>query len=108
PGQHLLSVTVLGNPELADSELIARCRDDLAPWFPGKNLARLRHLATYRIRFAQFRQPPGIFAMLPATETATAGLFLAGEYTHSSSIHGAMESGERAAQAVLAALAAEA
>ena len=102
PGQHLLSATVLGIPELGDAELVTRCREDLAPWFPGKNLAKLRHLATYRIRFAQFRQPPGVFATLPSNATPTAGLFLAGEYTSASSIQGAMFSGEQAAQAVLA------
>lgn len=102
PGQHLLSTTVLGIPELSDAELVARCREDLTPWFPGKDLTKLRHLATYRIRFAQFRQPPGVFATLPSNATPTAGLFLAGEYTSSSSIQGAMLSGEQAAQAVLA------
>jgi phytoene dehydrogenase-like protein len=108
PGQHLISCTVLGLPELSDDELQRHCRDDLAAWFPGRDLAevRLRHLATYRIRFAQFRQEPGIFATLPPNTTPTAGLFLAGEYTASSSIHGAMHSGEEAAKAVLAALAA--
>ncbi|HEY7849896.1 MAG TPA: NAD(P)/FAD-dependent oxidoreductase, partial [Ktedonobacterales bacterium] len=59
-GQHLLSVTVLGSPDLDDTALIARCREDMAPWFPRRDLAQLRHLATYRIRFAQFRQPPGV------------------------------------------------
>jgi phytoene dehydrogenase-like protein len=102
--QHLLSVTVLGLPELSDSELTERCREELAPWFPGKRLDKLRHLATYRIRFAQFQQPPGIFATLPPNATPTAGLFLAGEYTVSSSIHGAMQSGEAAARAALEAL----
>ncbi len=100
-GQHLLSVTVLGAPELGDTELIARCREDMAPWFPGKDLARLRHLATYRIRFAQFRQPPGVYAHLPSNIGHTGGLFLAGEYTSSSSIHGAMLSGEQAANETL-------
>jgi phytoene dehydrogenase-like protein len=104
PGQHLLSTSVLGIPEMDDTDLAARCREDIAPWFPGKDLTKLRHLATYRVRFAQFRQPPGFFDQLPATETPVAGLFLAGEYTHSSSIHGAMESGERAARAALASL----
>ncbi len=104
PGQHLLSVTVLGLPEMSDSELAARCREELTPWFPGKNVAKLRHVATYRVRFAQFRQPPGIFATLPPNATPTAGLFVAGEYTASSSIHGAMYSGEQAARAVLASL----
>ena len=101
-GQHLLSVTVLGGSDLDDHSLAARCRADMAPWFPGKDLNQLRHLATYRIPFAQFRQPPGIFATLPGNATPTQGLFLAGEYTESSSIHGAMHSGEKAAKAVLA------
>jgi phytoene dehydrogenase-like protein len=103
-GQHLLSATVLGLPEMSDEDLVARCRSDISSWFPGKDLSKLRHLATYRLRFAQFRQPPGIFARLPANLTPMAGLVLAGEYTESSSIHGAMESGEKAAQAALASL----
>ncbi len=103
-GQHLLSATVLGLPEMSDQDLVARCRSDISSWFPGKNLDPLRHLATYRLRFAQFRQPPGIFGRLPANLTPMAGLVLAGEYTESSSIQGAMESGEKAAQAALASL----
>jgi phytoene dehydrogenase-like protein len=106
PGQHLLSVTVLGIPELDDTALTARCREELASWFPGKDLSKLRHIATYRIPFAQFRQPPGIFATLPPHASPIAGLFLAGEYTSSSSIQGAMESGDSAAHEVMRALAA--
>ena len=101
-GQHLLSVTVLDPSDLDDAALADRCRAEMAPWFPGKDLARLRHLATYRIPFAQFKQPPGIFATLPPNATPMPGLFLAGEYTESSSIHGAVHSGEKAAQSVLA------
>lgn len=102
--QHLIAATVLGIPEMSDDELVARCREDMAPWFPGKDLTKLRHVGTYRIRFAQFRQPPDVFATLPPNPTPTAGLFIAGEYTQSSSIHGAMQSGEDAARAVLASM----
>ena len=100
-GQHLLSVTVPGTPELSDTDLIARCREDMASWFPGKDLSKLRHLATYRIRFAQFRQPPDIYTHLPSSADEMGGLFLAGEYTSSSSINGAMVSGEQAANETL-------
>ncbi len=103
-GQHLFSTTVLGDPPLSDAELTAKCREEIATWFPGRELPKLRHLATYRIRFAQFRQPPGIFTKLPENTTPTDGLFLAGEYTASSSINGAIRSGESAAKAVLDAL----
>lgn len=101
-GQHLLAVTVLDPADLDDAALATRCRAEMAPWFPGRDLNQLRHLATYRIPFAQFKQPPGIFATLPDNTTPRPGLFLAGEYTESSSIHGAMHSGEKAARAVLA------
>jgi hypothetical protein len=37
---------------------------------------------------------------LPGSQTALAGLYLAGEYTIASSINAAMLSGERAARAV--------
>jgi phytoene dehydrogenase-like protein len=104
PGQHLLSVTVLGVPDLDDSALAARCCEEMAPWFPGKDLARLRLVGTYRIPFARLRQPPGIFSALPPPAAPVAGLFLAGEYTSSSSIQGAMASGEAAAQAVMESL----
>lgn len=99
-GQHLLTATVLGLPELDDAALAQRCREDMAPWFPKADLARWRLVATYRIRFARLRQPPGTFASSPPSATATTGLFVAGEYTTSSSIQGAMQSGEDAAHAV--------
>jgi phytoene dehydrogenase-like protein len=102
--QHLLSATVLGAPEMNDADLVARCREDMASWFPGNDLTKLRQVGLYRIKFAQLRQPPGIFVTLPPNATATAGLFLAGEYTESSSIDGAMSSGAKAAQAVIRAL----
>jgi phytoene dehydrogenase-like protein len=106
-GQHLLSLCVLGLPSLDEAELVARCLEDIASWFPDKDLGKLRHLATYRIRAAQFRQPPGIFAALPSNQTGVEGLILAGEYTESSSIQGAMLSGEKAATLVLALLASQ-
>lgn len=100
-GQHLLSVAVIGASDLTDEAIANRCRADISAWFPGRDLGRLRFLRAYRIPFAQFRQPPGIFATLPPNATPTPGLFLAGEYTESSTIHGAMHSGEKAAHAVL-------
>ena len=101
PRKHLLSVTLAGIPE-GDDELIAqRCRAELARWFPEHNLFRWQLLGIYRIPFAQFAQPAGIFDELPDTHTDIAGLYIAGEYTKSSSIQGAMHSGEHAANGLL-------
>ena len=101
PRKHLLSVTIAGIPE-GDDELIAeRCRAELAHWFPEHNLLRWQLLGIYRIPFAQFAQPAGIFDELPDNRTDIEGLYIAGEYTKSSSIQGAMHSGEYAAKEVL-------
>lgn len=101
PRKHLLSATILGLPE-EDDELVARkAIGEMARWFPDSDLSRWQLLAIYRIPFAQFAQPPGVYDTLPVNRTSVDGLFLAGEYTKSSSIQGAMHSGEYAAKEVL-------
>lgn len=101
PHKHLLSVTVLGNPTEDDEAIARHALDEMAAWFPDADLKHWDVLAVYRIRFAQFAQKPGVFDHLPNNKTSVAGLYVAGEYTQSSSIQGAMHSGEYAAQAVL-------
>jgi phytoene dehydrogenase-like protein len=96
-GQHLISVAVLGNPSVDDATLYARCRSEIVQMFPDIKEEMLTPLAIYRIPMAQFDQPPGIYPQLPTNTTNISGLFLAGEYTESSSIHGAMHSGEKVA-----------
>ena len=55
--------------------------------------------------FGQFAQPPGTRERLPSNLTRFPTLVLAGEYTESSSIEGAVVSGTRAAELVRNALA---
>ncbi len=100
-GKYLLSVSVLGNSLLPDEELARRAKGEIAPHFQDSNPDEWQLLKVYRIPWAQFRQPMGIFDRLPATETDTEGLFLGGEITVSSSLNGALVSGQRTAAAVL-------
>lgn len=100
PRKHLLSVTVLGNPEQDDETLARQCLGELARWFLEADLSTWKFLGAYRLPFSQFAQPPGIYETLPANRTSIEGLYLAGEYTKSSSIQGAMHSGEEAAQII--------
>jgi phytoene dehydrogenase-like protein len=104
-GQHLYSVVSLGNPAMSDEDLIHACHQELQQWFPGYSpeylTKNLRCLCLYRIPFAQFAQPPGIQDYLPDGSTPIQNLIYAGEYTHQSSIEGAMRSGESAAYRVL-------
>lgn len=101
PRKHLLSVTVLGNPAEDDESVAERSRAEIAGWFPNHDLSHWQLLAAYRLPFAQFLQAPGIYDTLPGNQTDIRGLYLAGEYTQSSSIQGAMHSGELAAKEVL-------
>ena len=117
PGKHLLSATVLGDPELSDTEMFGRARAELRQWLtmtaaePG-GVAPEPHaaaafdgytnLALYRIPYAQFPQPAGVFGTLPANETAITGLYFAAEFTEASSQNASITSGEKAAQSLLA------
>jgi phytoene dehydrogenase-like protein len=101
PRKHLLSVSVL-NPSESDDEFVARrCLREMARWFLEYDMSGWKFLAAYRIPFSQFSQKPGIFDHLPTNTTSIKNVYLAGEYTQSSSIQGAMHSGEYAAKAIL-------
>jgi hypothetical protein len=95
---------VLGDPPGRDDDLAARAMEDIRRLFPRRDLSTFRPLAVVRVPFAQFAQPPGFYQTLPANETGIARLIVAGEATLSSSIQGAMLSGQRAAEAALRAI----
>ncbi|MHB8620747.1 MAG: FAD-dependent oxidoreductase, partial [Chloroflexota bacterium] len=99
--EHLLSVTVLGAPDLSAEEFTRRALSDLQRWFPWRNISGLHPLAVYQIPFARLVQPPNFHTGRHVNRTPTAGLYLAGEFTEASSLEGAMVSGEKAAAAVL-------
>lgn len=100
-GQHLLTVTVLGWPELDDAALDARVRGELSRWYGAAQIQGLRTLHLERIRHAQYPQPAGYAAGLPGHATPLNGVILAGEITSMSGIQGALESGEKAAAIIL-------
>jgi phytoene dehydrogenase-like protein len=105
PGQHLISATLLELPQGRDDTIAAHALEDIGRMFPRRNVERtLKPIAIVRVPFAQYAQPPGIFHRLPGNETGVAGLIIAGEGTLSSSIQGAMLSGQRAAAHALHAI----
>lgn len=103
-GQHLISATVLGLPPGRDDDLAARALEDIGRMFGRRDMSMLRPLAVVRVPFAQFAQPPGFYHTLPVHETGIHGLIVAGEGTLSSSIQGAMLSGQWAAEAAMRAI----
>ena len=92
--------SVWGVPELDDSELDAAVRRELAGWY-APTVAGLRLLAVDRIGHTQYPQPAGYAATLPGHATPLRGVVLASEATSLSGIQGALESGEKAAAALL-------
>ena len=95
-GQSLVSVSVIGEnaalPSLED-----RVRAELVDWC-GAEAATWRHLATHHLAEALPADPPG-HAVPPASHGP---LVLAGDHTRSASIEGAIGSGLRAADVILA------
>jgi phytoene dehydrogenase-like protein len=100
-GRQLLSATFLGRQSASDEALFEEVREALAAWFPENQFAGLELLRTDRVDFAQFAQPPGFRSELPAVDAPEGAVYLAGDYTRWSAIQGALESGRRAARAVL-------
>ncbi len=96
----LLSATFLGQQAADDDTLATEVADALAAWHPENQFSNLELLATDRIDVAQFAQPPGFRSSLPDVDDPDGAVYLAGDYTHWSSIQGAMESGRAAARAV--------
>lgn len=101
PGQHLLSATTMAVLPEDESIAAAAMLDDLKGWFPRADQAHLSAVTLVRVPYAQFEQTPGIYDRLPDAHTSVDGLYLAGEFLHSSSVQGAMRGGEMAAAAVL-------
>jgi len=101
PGAALVSATVLGRAAPDGGALEAAVRAQLVRWF-GAAAGRWRHLRTYHIPFAQPQQPPGALNPWRREVRVRPGLFVCGDHRDNASINGAMESGRRAAEALLA------
>jgi phytoene dehydrogenase-like protein len=97
-GRHLI---VAALPGVIDGDLLGAARTQLRRWW-GRDVDDWRHLATYRIAHGQpDQQPP--FA--PKQRVALGdGRFVCGDHRDTGSIQGALFSGRRCAEAVLATL----
>ena len=94
-GRALVSATILGAGD-PDLEHVER---QLRGWF-GSTVADWRHLRTYRIPRAVPAFPVGGFGELPVR--LAEGLYACGDHREHPSLNGALASGRRAADAVLA------
>ncbi|MFZ4596183.1 MAG: NAD(P)/FAD-dependent oxidoreductase [Verrucomicrobiaceae bacterium] len=97
-GKALISISVLGLPDITD--LNSRVVTELEAWF-GKDVREWRHLRTERIERALPEQAPNV-GMIGLGFREHAGVFVCGDHQWSASIEGAIISGKRTADAILA------
>lgn len=100
PGSSLMQATVVGNPDMADPDLEARCREQLTRWF-GPQVGDWRLLRIYRLTRALPDQRPPTPHPGNQPVQIKPWLFVGGEHQSLSSIHWALASGRRAAAAVI-------
>lgn len=100
--ESLTAATVLGaSAVMDDTELLPRVRADLAAMGGNDACSNAELLATWRVPYAQFAQPPGSFGRRVTAETADRGVFVASEAWYTSSLEGAARGGIAAADAVI-------
>jgi phytoene dehydrogenase-like protein len=97
-GATLVSASVLETPG-EPGALEPAVRAQLTEWF-GAEVARWRLLRTYRIPHAQPDQTPPALEPVERPVELAGGLFVCGDHRDTASLHGALLSGRRAAEAV--------
>jgi phytoene dehydrogenase-like protein len=100
-GQYLISVSALGDFPLTDDQLGGFIIADLKGWF-GPVVRSWKFLRSYRIPHAQPAQPPGALDPPERPVRVRPGVYVCGDHRDNASINGAMVSGRRAADALIA------
>ena len=100
-GQSLISVTVVDNEAASGPELEKQVRGQLKSWY-GDSVSQWRHLRTYHIAYALPFQPPPALSPVEKPARYNGRIFVCGDHADTASIQGAMVSGRRAAEAVIA------
>jgi phytoene dehydrogenase-like protein len=100
-GKHLISVTVLGTHQLTEVQLSGFVIAQMKNWF-GKVASTWQLLRGYYLTHAQPQQFPGSLEPPERPVRVRPGVYVCGDHRDNASIHGAMVSGRRAGEAVLA------
>lgn len=101
PGQALVSATVLEHANGDNDGLDRGARLQMSQWFGEKRVRQWKLLRVTRVPFSLPRNVPRPDAVAEGVRM-TAGLYACGDYLETPSINGALRSGRRAAEALLA------
>jgi phytoene dehydrogenase-like protein len=100
-GMHLVSVSGVDAAADDPDGFPEAAREQLRRWV-GPSVEQWDHLKTYRIPHALPRHPAGSLTGLSASPRRPDGIIVAGDHTQFGALQGALVSGRRAAEAVLA------
>lgn len=100
-GQHLVSVSVIGShDDMTDEALSSAVHQEMSQWFGDEQTADWKLLKVYRISFAQPNQEPPTDLMRPVQLGGR--LYVCGDHRDHATLDGAIKSGRRAAEALIA------
>lgn len=99
-GRSLISATTVGLPAEDDATLARQAEAQLATWFGESTVRSWQRLKVSRVTYALPRLTPGI-SVERAIRIAD-GLYACGDHLETPSINGALRSGRRAAESLLA------
>jgi phytoene dehydrogenase-like protein len=99
-GSSLISVSLLGNLDEDDRTIETGVRLQLKSWF-GPKVDTWRILRIYRVRHALPSQAFPALAQPERPVRIEKGLYVCGDHRDTASIHGALVSGRRAAEAIV-------
>lgn len=101
PGQALISATAIEHSNPDDGALDREARLQLSTWFGDDTVKGWRLLRVSRVPYSLPRHVPRPDALPDVVRVGT-GLYACGDYLETPSINGALRSGRRAAEALLA------
>ncbi len=99
-GQAMVTIAVLDEHAEDDESLERSVRRQATTWF-GAAVAQWRLLRLQRIRYAQPDQLPSDLEPSARSVRVRAGCYVAGDHRETASLHGALHSGRRAAEALM-------
>jgi phytoene dehydrogenase-like protein len=102
PGRSLIAGSLVGLPDQTDGQLDADARRQMRQWY-GSAVDGWELLRVDRIAYAQPRQEPADLPTLARGVAVDEGLWVCGDHRDTASIQGALVSGRRTAEAILAA-----
>ena len=99
-GEALVTIALIDDHPEGDEALERTVRQQASTWF-GATVATWRLLRVHRIRYAQPDQLPADLDPVARPVRLRAGRYVAGDHRETASLHGALHSGRRAAEALL-------